>query len=241
MDYKLHKTYQSVEQRHWWFVGRRKILYDVLKKHFPSRQAKLLDVGCNSGVLVEKLQRRGYDAWGTDISKEAIDAGKLRGVRNLMIAEGDRQPFEDGTFDCVLALDVIEHIEKDGDALIEFRRLLKPGGLLVVKVPAFMFMWGLQDEVAHHKRRYSKELLRTTIQSQGFEMVRLTYFNFFLFGPIALVRLLQKVYPPKRSSDFELNNPVSNWILMEVFLIESVLLRFVNLPFGVSLLAIAKK
>jgi 2-polyprenyl-3-methyl-5-hydroxy-6-metoxy-1,4-benzoquinol methylase len=240
MEHKLHKTYQQIEQRHWWFVGRRQILYNVLNRYFSSG-AKILDIGCNSGVLVEKLQRRGYEAWGTDISKESIDAGKFRGVKNLIVAEGDRQPFEDGTFDCVLALDVIEHIEKDGEALAEFKRLLKPGGMIVIKVPAFMFMWGLQDEVAHHKRRYSKQLLRDTVTAQGFEIVRMTYFNFFLFLPIALVRLIQKIRPPKRSSDFDLNNAFVNSMLKTVFLFEAWLLKFINFPFGVSLLLVAKK
>ena len=240
MEHKLHETYWTVEQEHWWFIGRRKILSDLLNRHL-SKKGRILDVGCNSGVLVGVLQKEGYDAWGTDISAESIRFGTLREVRNLQIVEAEKQPFVDGTFDCVLALDVIEHIDSDREALREFKRLLKPGGLLVVQVPAYMLLWGLQDEVAHHKRRYTKKSLLEAAKPQGFTILRITYFNFLLFVPIALSRMLQKISPPKRNSDFDLNNRFANSLFKVVFLFESVLLRIVDFPFGVSLLLIAKK
>jgi SAM-dependent methyltransferase len=240
MHLKLYETYRQIEQEHWWFVGRREILFDVLKKHL-SPTAKILDVGCNTGVLVGKLQERGIDAYGTDLSEEAIAYGKERGTKKLFVATGESQPFADATFDAVMALDVIEHIDDDCGALKEMRRVLKPGGILIIKVPAFKFLWGLQDEVAHHKRRYTRPMLTSLIKNIGFDIVRATYFNTFLFLPITLVRMIQKIVPPKRSSDFDLNNPFVNTILTKVFVLESRLLRHTNMPFGISLLVIAQK
>jgi SAM-dependent methyltransferase len=239
MDHKLHETYRLIEREHWWFVGRREILFDALKK-FAKPDAKILDVGCNSGVAVGILQERGYDAYGTDLDEGAIAAGTARGIKNLKVATGNRQPFDDATFDVVLALDVIEHIDDDHAAVREMKRVLKPGGIMIIKVPAFKFLWGLQDEVAHHKRRYTKESLAHVLTSEGLELKRTTYFNTFLFMPITAVRMLQKLIPPKRASDFELNNPTINKILTKVFTAESRMLRTMNMPFGISVLAIAK-
>ena len=240
MDQKLHDTYRRIENEHWWFVGRRKILFDLLKKHSAPVNS-ILDVGCNTGVLVRALQERGHDAYGTDLSSDAIEYGKAHGVANLQLADGVRQPFPDGMFDCVLALDVIEHIDDDGAALKEMMRVLKPNGLLIIKVPAYQFLWGVQDDVSQHKRRYTKKSLQALMSSVQLEVLRCSYFNTFLFPPIALIRLIQRIIPPKRTSDFDLNNPTVNEILKRMFLFEAQLLNQTNFPFGVSLLLVSRK
>ena len=240
MESKLHDTYRAIEQDHWWFVGRRKILLNVLEKYLGNKSS-ILDVGCNTGVLVDILQKKGYNASGTDISKEAIIHGKTRGVRNLFVAEANREPFANNTFDCVLALDVLEHIDNDKEALREWKRLLKPGGLLVIKVPAYMWLWGIQDAMAHHKRRYTAGSLLDVVGLHYTSILRVSYFNFILFIPIALSRFAQKWFYPKRTSDFDLNNAFINTIFTSIFLFEAKLLKFVNFPFGVSLLLIARK
>lgn len=240
MEYKLHESYRIIEKGHWWFVGRRKVLFDVLDKYI-AKQARVLDVGCNSGILVEILQNKGYDALGSDISAESVEYGKTRGVKNLFVSDGRSQPFPDASFDCVLALDVIEHIDDDTATVGEFERLLKPGGVLIVMVPAFMFMWGIQDEVAHHKRRYTRPSLNNLAMPDRFDILRLTYFNSLLFVPIVVSRLLQKIFKPKRDSDFDMNNKVTNYILGKIFLFEAQMLKWVNFPFGVSILMVARK
>lgn len=240
MELRLHEIYRNIERDHWWFVGRRKILSHVLSRYL-SKGSKILDIGCNSGVLVEILQNEGYAVCGTDISKEAVEYGKMKGIKNLFTAPGAKQPFLDQTFDCIMALDVIEHIRDDKEAMEEFARLLRPGGVMIIKVPAFMFMWGIQDEVAHHERRYTKKSLNSLINHKVFSVLRLTYFNFFLFIPIVISRLLQKLFKPKRHSDFDMNNKFLNRIFNIIFLFETKLLKFVDLSVGVSILMVLKK
>ena len=240
MEHKLYETYRKIEAEHWWFVGRQAILANILRKYFPPK-AKILDIGCNTGVLVGILQKNGYEAFGSDMSQEAIEYGSQRGVKKLYVATGEKQPFPDQTFDCVMALDVIEHIDDDGAVIKEMKRLLKPDGKIIIKVTAFMFLWGLQDEAAHHKRRYTKNSLSKIITSEGFSIIRETYFNTFLFIPILISRLIQKIMPPKRTSDFDLNNRFINAVLRKIFIAEAFLLRYIDFPFGVSLLAVASK
>ncbi len=240
MDEKLHQTYRKIEGTHWWFIGRRQLVFDILKKRAPA-DAKILDYGCNTGFLVNVLQRAGFDACGCDKSAEAICFGQAQGTKNICATDGDVLPYRDGEVDVILCLDVLEHLADDRQGLREIRRVLKPGGLAIITVPAFNFLWGLQDEVSHHFRRYRVFQSEDLIKQENLKIEKLSYFNFFLFAPIVLMRLAQKFYRPKRGSDFELNNRFVNKILEKIFLLEIKFLRRVNFPFGVSLLAILKK
>lgn len=240
MEKSLYKKYEEVESHHWWFRGRRVIIFDFLKKNFSDSDCRLLDFGCNTGFLVGELQKLGINAFGIDMSKGAIEFGVKRGTKNLFLGEGCAL-FEDNYFDVVLALDVIEHIKDHEGVIKDMCRVLRPGGILVIMVPAFMFMWGIQDEVAHHFRRYSKSELKNLALSNGFEMCRITFFNFFMFIPIVTVRLLQRIIKPKRSSDFDINSGFINFVLTRLFIFESKLLRIINFPFGVSILTVLKK
>ena len=241
MEKSLYKTYELAEENHWWFRGRRAIIdmlfktYKITKDH-----THILDFGCNTGFFVGKLQERGFDITGVDMSSDAIAFGTKRGVKGLVVGKTP-VPFPDNSFDVFLALDVIEHIKDDDEAMKDLFRVLKPAGQAFIMVPAFMFMWGLQDEVAHHFRRYSKKELIDLALRNGFKIERISYFNFFMFFPILFVRLIQKLVPPKRSSDFDINNRVVNYILTKLFVFESFLLRYINFPFGVSLLVVLKR
>ncbi|PIR92499.1 hypothetical protein COU01_01435 [Candidatus Falkowbacteria bacterium CG10_big_fil_rev_8_21_14_0_10_44_15] len=242
MDEVLHKTYQEVEERHWWFVGRRLLIWQLLKKHYYSeKSAAILDVGCNSGFLVAQLQTAGYDAAGCDISAEAVSYGQNQGRRGLSVCALPQLHYPNGQFDAVLCLDTLEHIRDDKLAIREIGRVLKPGGIAIVTVPAFMFLWGLQDEISHHFRRYTKKELLVKIQAAGFSIERVGYFNFFLFPLIYLVRQAAKIMPLRRRSDFDINNKLVNYVLKNIFLSEIWLLKIISYPFGVSLLVVAKK
>lgn len=238
MEKHLYETYRQIEAAHWWFVGRRKIVIDLLRK-YVGPTGRVFDFGCNAGFFAGELDRVGFDAYGADISEEAIAFGRSNGIKNLFVTVGKRLPFPDGHFDAVLALDVLEHIEHDLGALEELRRVLRPGGIIIVTVPAFMFLWGLQDVVAKHFRRYRKKTLCELLEKGGFSIRRLSYFNFLLFPPIALVRFFQRLVKPKRKSDFDLNNRAVNAILQTVFLAEARLLEHFDFPVGVSLMAVA--
>ncbi|MDD5590229.1 MAG: class I SAM-dependent methyltransferase, partial [Candidatus Portnoybacteria bacterium] len=191
MDEKLHQTYRRIEKTHWWFVGRRQLALEFLKKQKPG--ADILDFGCNAGFLVDFLRQRGWQTQGCDKSADAIAFGQAQGITGLRVSDTDVLPFPDGQFDAVFCLDVLEHLADDGIAMAEIKRVLKTGGQALITVPAFKFLWGLQDEVSHHFRRYRLKDLKKLAGQKGLKIKRASYFNFFLFLPIALARFWQKI------------------------------------------------
>lgn len=241
MDENFYKTYFELEKNNWWFKVRREIIFWLLNKH-NSTKGKILDYGCGSGFLVKELQDGGLDAYGIDVSLPAIQLGKSRNIKNLFKIDDIKVDMPDNHFDTLLALDVVEHLENDSAALEEFHRLLKPGGLAVITVPAYQWMWGVQDEISHHFRRYTmRQLVNLIGKNPNFKILKKSYFNTFLFPPIALVRVLSQILKTKRESDFEMAGNLMNKVLYFIFHLESKLIRYFNFPFGVSILLIIKK
>ncbi|MBI2063498.1 MAG: class I SAM-dependent methyltransferase [Candidatus Yanofskybacteria bacterium] len=241
----FYKQYFQIEKDHWLMRVRRLIIFDLLKKYakLPDGKVKILDFGCGSGYLVGELAKLGYNSFGVDNFDEAIEYGKQRGIKNLSVVFGAETDYESSFFDVVFALDVLEHLENEEPVLREIERILRPGGVLIIMAPAFMFLWGVQDEVAHHYRRYTMpKLLETIRKSSNLSVVQKTYFNAFLFMPIALVRLFSRWFNIKnRESDFDINNPVLNKIFFWIINLERFLLRHLQFPFGVSILTVLKK
>lgn len=245
MKREFYAEYFEIEDRHWWFVGRRRIFLRLLDRDLqpdPSSDRRLLDVGCGTGTMVRHLGRYGR-AEGVDADTEAVRLCRQRGVDRVQHVDGVPLPFGDGAFHAVTALDVIEHVDDDAQLVRELKRVLRPGGTLLASVPAYPWLWGRQDEIAHHKRRYTATELRRLVIGAGFEVCRLSYFNTLLFPPIAAVRLARRV--SKRASepgsDFELTRPGRlNDLLAGVFSVEAPLVARVNLPFGVSVLTVAR-
>lgn len=218
---------------------------DILKLDNSKDRSKIniLDFGCGSGFLVKQLQDLGYDAFGLDIFSEGIELSKNQGVKNLGITSGGHIDFPDKCFDYVLAVDVLEHIENETPIIKEIERVLAPGGKFIIIVPAWMFMWGKVDEVAHHFRRYrAPELIKTVEQAGNFKVVYKTYFNTFLFFPIAAVRLAAKWFNIfNYDSDFDINNRFLNSICLFIFNAERLFLPRLRFPFGVSIMTIMAK
>ena len=242
MERNFYRSYFTVEEKHWLMRGRRAIAREELARRIPGN-GKVLDFGCGSGLFVRELARAGYDTRGLDISADAVAYGHLQGTQNLSVMEGHKIEFPDNTFDAVLSMDVIEHLEQEEWALKEIERVLKPGGVAVLMVPAFMFLWGVQDETSHHYRRYTmRGLLRVLDAGTSLKVVRRTYFNTFLFLPIAVVRVACRWFGIRgRESDFELNSPLLDKVLAGVFATERRVMRHARFPFGVSILAVCKK
>jgi SAM-dependent methyltransferase len=235
-----------VEDVHWWFVGRRRILLSILDRYLGANATngrQILDVGCGTGTMLTHLARFG-DARGVDMDLEAVGYCHDRGLRQVTQSDADKLPFEKDTFDLVTALDVVEHIDDDLGALREMRRVIKPGGLLLLTVPAYRFLWGRQDDINLHKRRYVARELRSRLQAAGFEVQRLTYMNAILFPAIAAIRLVRHVLPepPKLESDFAFPAPQPlNVLLSAVFGSERHVLTRFDIPFGVSIMALARR
>lgn len=243
MESSFYKTYFELEKENWWFKARRDLIFKILKKYNIGTDKKILDYGCGSGFLVGQFQRVGYDTHGADVSKEAIEFGTQKGIRNLSVINGINTNFPDSNFDLILAMDVVEHIKEDNLAVKDLERLLKPGGYIIITVPAYQWMWGLQDEVAHHFRRYTMGSLLNLVKNHPLlSVLKKTYFNTFLFPPAALVRIVSKWFNiKKRESDFDINNNFLNKIFYFIFHTEIKLLRWFNFPFGVSILLVLKK
>ena len=242
MERDFYNTYFEVEKSHWWFRVRRNIIFWIFSKYKIRKDAKVLDYGCGSGFLVGEFQEKGFDAFGVDIFKEAIEFGSGRRINNLSQESGVKVNFSDSYFDVILAMDVIEHIEDDKSAIKEIERLLKPGGYLIITVPAYQWMWGVQDEVAHHFRRYNVSSLLKIVDSSSFSVLKKSYFNTFLFFPIVAVRFVSKLFKIKeRESDFDINGKLANFLFYLIFNLESKFLKFIDFPFGVSILIVLGK
>lgn len=242
MERSYYKDYFVLEREHWFFRVREKILLYFIKKHAKPGSG-VFDFGCGSGYLVGELQKMGYNAYGIDFEKEAIDYGINSGIKNLTLGSGNKSEYPDESFDLIMALDALEHIENEKPVITELSRVLKPGGHILITVPAYMWLWGVQDEISHHFRRYTMNSLISVLgEFPEFKIVRKTYFNSLLFPAIAFVRLLSRWLGVKnRSSDFEIGNRVMGALFYFIFNLETYLLKFINFPFGVSILVVLEK
>jgi SAM-dependent methyltransferase len=231
-----------VEQSHWWYIGRRKIIAGFVEdicSRVTDRRPRILDVGCGTGANLLLLSKYG-EAEGVDVSEDALAFCRERGLDKVRLGAGEDLPYEDATFDLVTAFDVVEHMDDDLAGLSEMRRVLRPGGRVLLFVPTFMFLWGLQDEVSNHRRRYRLPQLRRVLEQAGFEIERTTYANITFFAPILLVRKLMRLTGIRTDTENSINVPALNGVLGRVLGAESWILRYMNLPFGVSGLCVAR-
>ncbi|MEK6279739.1 MAG: class I SAM-dependent methyltransferase [Acidobacteriota bacterium] len=248
-----HHTYailRRVEEDHWWFVGRRKILRSFVEpisrlmnpvsSNGKKPRLDILDVGCGTGANLEMLSEFG-DISGVDVSAEAVSYCHARGLGNVRQAVAEALPFADGSFELVTALDVIEHLDDDVAGLREMWRLLRPDGRILLFVPAFMFLWGVQDDVSHHRRRYTLAELKKAVLGAGFEIERASYMNISFFVPTLLGRLLMRVAGIRPDSEANVTPGFLNGVLGKILGAESILLRYLNLPFGVSAVCVARR
>lgn len=249
MERTYYREYFFFEQDNWWFVSRRRLLLALLRKAVPSRRdLDILDAGCGTGINLDYLSEFGT-VTGVDGSEDAIAFCRQRGHDDVVQADLTRlDGWPDDRFDLVTALDVVEHIEDDRAAVRQLVRVTRPGGLLLVTVPAFPGLWSEHDEVNHHKRRYRGAEIRALLASQGCDLVRFTYMNAFLFPVAWLVRTWQQMrrriagpprHPPR--TDFVDYHPVVNAMLLAVFTSEMPLLTGPGLPFGLSAVCLARK
>lgn len=237
-----YETLYRTELGHWWYKTRRKIIYNLIKRYRLNfgKDIKILDAGCGTGMLLKELETLGV-CYGIDISQMAVDFCKKRGIGNVQIADATNIPYPDNTFDIALALDVIEHIKDDEGALKEIYRVLKPQGMAIIAVPAFMFLWGITDVISQHYRRYALSELRKKIEDRRFSIIRSSYFNTFLFPFIALARLAaRRLHIPVKSENSE-GKGLINSVFFLIFYVESILFRYISFPFGVSAIVICKK
>lgn len=226
------------DERHWWYRGRRRVLHAELDRVALPPDARILDAGCGSGRMLDELRSRGT-VIGVDANADAVAATRRRGhaARRCAI---EQMPFADATFDLVTCLDVIEHTPDDRRTLRELRRVTRPGGTLVVTVPAYQSLWSAHDVVNGHYRRYRMPELRAAAQEAGWCHLRDSYFNALLLGPAAVVRLTRRGSGADSArSELGLTPGWLNGVLEWPLRVEAAMLRGgARLPFGLSLLAV---
>lgn len=243
MQQHTYSIMYEVEGTHWWFKGRRRIISSFVEKicrDLGRERPRILDVGCGTGANLEMLAEFG-EAEGVDVSVDALAFCRARGLRNVRQGAAEKLPYEDESFDLVTALDVVEHLDDDAAGLREMHRVLRPNGRALLFVPAFMFLWGVQDDISHHRRRYTLAGLQRVVREAGFEVERATYANISFFGPILLGRLLMRATGIRPASENNINVSALNGLLGRVFGAESALLRRLNFPFGVSAICVARR
>jgi len=254
MQQHTYAIMDEVEGSHWWFVGRRSILESFLKSIESRLQAasreepakagtqnavRILYIGCGTGANLEMLSQFG-EAEGVDVSDDALEFCRLKGL-NAQKGLAERLPFDDGTFDLTTALDVVEHLDDDVAGLREMHRVTKKGGFSLIFVPAYMFLWGVQDDVSNHRIRYTKKQIVDRLKTAGYTIERATYANWTFFAPILAGRTLMRVTGIKPESENNVNISALNGVFGKLFGAERFWLKNFNFPFGVSIVIVARK
>lgn len=238
MDQAAYAGMNAVEQRHWWFVARRRIIASLIDRFaLPPRNAKVLEAGCGTGGNLALLARYGHlEAFEFDDG--ARDLASAKGIADIGFgALPDRVALPDRSYDLIALLDVLEHIEDDRSSLRRLGDLLRSEGRLILTVPAIPSLWSRHDEIHHHYRRYTLETLRTCIAEAGLKVEKIGYFNSLLFPLAWLQRQAQRVRGHDAPLD-DMPGRLLNGALQAVFALERFLLGRVRMPIGLSLYAV---
>ncbi len=241
----FESQYHRVETDHWWFVARRDLLSALVRDAGAGPASRILDVGCAGGATIHRLQRDGYaHVIGIDLSPEAIARCRRGGLQNVHEMDAGHPDFPDQSFDLILASDVLEHVDDERAAVRAWFRLLRPQGLLIAMVPAFMALWSPHDEANHHRKRYRLGELRGCLEECGFETRRASYWNFLLFLPAAIIRVVQRAVPAlgRTHPDLRIPPALLNGLLAALLSGENRLLRAgLSWPWGLSALVVARR
>jgi SAM-dependent methyltransferase len=238
MKDEYYTKYLAVERDYWWFKGRRDMILRLLRR--TRRDARILDIGCSGGILMESLAKAGFtDVAGIDVSARSIKECRRRGIRKVQVMDAAR-PRSLGKFDVLIASDVLEHIKDDALALERWRTLLAPGGRLILFVPAFNLLWSPHDDANMHHRRYTRRQLVLMLRRQGYAPLKSSYWNVALFFPMALARLLQRAFHSKGGDQLHETGAMVNAFLTGLLSVENSLIELIPMPVGVSVMVLAR-
>lgn len=241
---KLFDLLYKTEENYWWFIGQRYMVERYLKKYYNSKSnLKLLDIGCGTGATLNLLNKYGKP-YGIDISENAIKYCKIRGFTNVKKSNVLDIKFGNNTFDVATCLGVFYHksVKDDIKGLKEINRILKHGGRLIFFDCAMMSLFGKHTIAFHGIRRYSKLELELKLRKAGFEVEKISYINTILFPAVFVKRKLEKFGNAiPKSEVHEKINPLINSLLKTIFKFEIKGMDYVSYPFGVNIIAIAKK
>ena len=242
MDLATYAVEDALEASHWWFVTRRDLFRSRIERLGLPRSASILDIGTSTGTNLRLLADMQFtNVRGLDTSPVAIEYCRRKGFDR--VAEGDvvELPFGDRSFELVLATDILEHVDDDARGAREICRVLAPGGHALVTVPTFPSLWGLQDDVSQHKRRYRLPELVQRLEDAGLVVDDAHYFNYLLFAPIWLARQAIRTLRVPLASENQVRAPLLDGVLRAVFALDVATAGRVRPPFGVSAIAIARR
>jgi SAM-dependent methyltransferase len=252
MEPEFYDRYARLEDQHWWFRARRDVIRECMDRHVGVGDStrRILDVGCGTGAMLERVLGRYGTPCGVDSERRAVERARGRGVEAIHVPGVPETPlpFGDGSFDVVSAFDVLEHVDDDIGVGREMARVCRSGGAVVVTAPAFPSLWGQQDIVSHHKRRYTRSGLVRTLTLSGLAFRHATFFNTALFPTVAGIRLLRRTLgsataADRTRSDFELgpSGRRGSEVLYRIMSAERRPAARIGLPFGVSLLVVCER
>jgi SAM-dependent methyltransferase len=242
MEAEEYRKLAAVEDAMWYFRALHDHVWRELKAHVPAGPARVLDAGCGTGGLIRRLASRRPDwRWtGIDVAPLACQLARERGITDVQEASVASLPFADGEFAAVVSADVLYHLDDDEGALKEMARVLRPGGVMVINVPAHAWLWSYHDEAVDGRRRYSRKDVADKLGRAGLTVQRLTHWNTLLLPLIAARRKLLPA--PKSGSDVKLASPLVEVGLSAVMAVETGWIKNVgNLPAGSSILAVARR
>lgn len=232
----------ALEDHYWWFVSRRALIIDRLQKAALPQHSVILDVGCGTGANAMALQTLGR-VIGADISSIALQLSRRRGLSHLLQCPAQQLPLRAERVDVVVATDLLEHLPDDGAALREFHRVLRPGGVAVITVPAFRMLWGRHDVALMHHRRYRLQELHERAVSAGFRVEWSSYVVALLFPAAALARLCARRLLDGHAPVAQIPR-IPRWMnrmLIGIQRLETAWLHRVRLPFGVSVVMVLRR
>ncbi|MEK7208387.1 MAG: class I SAM-dependent methyltransferase [Patescibacteria group bacterium] len=244
MQHDVYRAMYEAKDAFWWLKGMQ-CLFDVFfRMHIRSAHNRILDIGCGPGVLFPVLRRYG-DVYGIDISSEAVSYARKQGIaEEVLLGSGSALPYAADTFDAIVCSDLLYHSQVPSDTAVmrEMHRALKPGGALIIKEAAYDWLRGRVDELVHTKHRYTKSELRDKLEQSHFVVERITYIMFFLFPAAFGMRLLERLFPRAYgASEMFSSPPLLNALFFRLVQFEAFLLRRCNFPFGLSIMAVARK
>ena len=237
-----YETMYRVEETHWWYCALHRLIIDRLSRSIPDWKNKpLLDAGCGTGGVLQHLGCSPNHT-GIDLSPDAVEFCRRRGLPRVLQGDINKMPFETGTFDAIICSSVLYHrwVPDVGKSLLELHRVLKPGGFLLVNLPAFASLQSEHDERVFTARRFRRKEVRDLLRQSNFEIRECAYWTSFLFPAVWLARRLRLV---QHGRDFEEGESFGfkNSLLRKLMGAEATFLKRVSLPFGVSIFVVARK
>ncbi|MAB77968.1 MAG: hypothetical protein CMJ89_01325 [Planctomycetes bacterium] len=250
MEANAYRQFRELERTHWWFRGRRTVYFGILRRQLNGeRPRRILDLGCGLGGFLDGLSEIGERVYPSDISAESLIFCRERGHDGAVVSNGYKLPYANSSLDLVCLFDTIEHIPDDARVMQEVERILRPGGRVLITVPAYQFLYANNDRVAQHCRRYNRHNLRRVIEQAGIQVERNTHSNIFLFplilSAVLCVKLIETIFPRKLDPEHtNLSWPLPSFVhgvLHAIFAAELPFSRRFDWPVGHSICAIGRK